>query len=189
MGQRFCKRFAHSAPDRDPWRLAIDSDVRITVLAKQRVSRAHVLFSRMHSPLFEWAWRNGSGAVDRSGAANSDWGCPAFAGECRRLRCAGRAGQQVQYPRWRPTTRPPPASKAGDARSGPGCPELIGRAELPLGPNNGAAQQRSPTAGWFMAPIHIQSLEVFPLPAMLSAGRALPARLGGRIVDFAQAAL
>ena len=36
----------------------------------------------------------------------------------------------------------------------------MGRAELPLGPNIRAAQQRSPTAGWFMASIHVHILEL-----------------------------
>ena len=37
----------------------------------------------------------------------------------------------------------------------------MGRAELPLGPNVRAAQQRGPTTGWFMASIHVQIVEKF----------------------------
>ena len=48
-------------------------------------------------------------------------------------------------------------------REGAGCGAFhepsIGRAELPLGPNIRAAQQRSPAARWFMAPMRLQPSE------------------------------
>ena len=51
-------------------------------------------------------------------------------------------------------------SRREGARCGAFHEPPIGGVELPLGPNIRAAQQRSPTARWFIAPMRLQTSKI-----------------------------